>query len=239
MDILSIATTLFGNKSSSTSSSFSSSTNDTTQKTENEPGLKSLAASPHRNRSCISRTNLLCSSHSSSEPSFSVMDTSNEKKKMKREFPPPIPLLARTENMLCHMPWVLKRSYKDGRLVMHEVPVKHHEFFKVHRSNGRLVLRMMYMADDQLAPKKNDIDQVLANDCDNDDKDINILSSSISTLSDGEAPEKNVKSDEADDVVVVDDDDDNEKSTCHEENVLNLDAMLLEEEMNVASIKEE
>ncbi|KAF9608206.1 hypothetical protein IFM89_007828 [Coptis chinensis] len=159
MDILSIATTLFGNKSSSTSSSFSSSTNDTTQKTENEPGLKSLAASPHRNRSCISRTNLLCSSHSSSEPSFSVMDTSNEKKKMKREFPPPIPLLARTENLLCHMPWVLKRSYKDGRLVMHEVPVKHHEFFKVHRSNGRLVLRMMYMADDQLAPKKNDIDQ--------------------------------------------------------------------------------
>ncbi|CAG7899452.1 unnamed protein product [Brassica rapa] len=38
-----------------------------------------------------------------------------------REFPPPIPLLAQTENLLPHMPWVLKRVVtSDGRLILRE-----------------------------------------------------------------------------------------------------------------------
>ncbi|PIA48014.1 hypothetical protein AQUCO_01400540v1 [Aquilegia coerulea] len=90
-----------------------------------------------------------------SPSSSSLVKKSFEKRKKKKEFPPPIPLLARTGNLPCHMPWVLKRCYTNGRLVLREVPVKHHEYFKADRSNGRLVLRIMYMADDQLASKEN------------------------------------------------------------------------------------
>ncbi|KAF8411521.1 hypothetical protein HHK36_004073 [Tetracentron sinense] len=68
----------------------------------------------------------------------------NRRKLIKREFPPPIPLLARTENLLCHMPWVLKRYYKsDGRLILQEERVKHHEYFRAHRANGRLTLQLV------------------------------------------------------------------------------------------------
>ncbi|ONK60753.1 uncharacterized protein A4U43_C08F22190 [Asparagus officinalis] len=60
------------------------------------------------------------------------------------KLPPAIPLLARTAKLSCHMPWILKRSYEaDGRLVIREVRVKHHEYFRVHRSNGRLLLRLI------------------------------------------------------------------------------------------------
>ncbi|KAH7524444.1 hypothetical protein FEM48_Zijuj06G0119800 [Ziziphus jujuba var. spinosa] len=76
----------------------------------------------------------------------------------KREFPPPIPLLARTENLHCHMPWVLKRHYtSDGRLILTEEKVKHHEYFRAHRSNGRLTLQLVPLDDD-------DDDAVLAVD---------------------------------------------------------------------------
>ncbi|KAM7262840.1 hypothetical protein ACFE04_000523 [Oxalis oulophora] len=52
-----------------------------------------------------------------------------------RDYPPPIPLLARTGNQSSHMPWVLKREYrKDGRLVLIEEKVKHHEYFKTKSS---------------------------------------------------------------------------------------------------------
>ncbi|KAH0911719.1 hypothetical protein HID58_035040 [Brassica napus] len=45
-----------------------------------------------------------------------------------REFPPSIPLLAQTENLLPHMPWVLKRVVtSDGRLILREEKVRHHE----------------------------------------------------------------------------------------------------------------
>ncbi|KAI3883672.1 hypothetical protein MKX03_016354 [Papaver bracteatum] len=74
-----------------------------------------------------------------------VIIVRNQRSGIRREFPPPIPLLARTENLPCHMPWVLKRSYKDGRLVIKEVNVKHHEYFRAHRSNGRLTLQLMHM----------------------------------------------------------------------------------------------
>ncbi|PQP94920.1 hypothetical protein Pyn_25715 [Prunus yedoensis var. nudiflora] len=63
-----------------------------------------------------------------------------KKMKMKDylEVPPPIPLLARTENLPSHMPWILKRHYTtDGRLILTEEKVRHHEYFRAHRSNGR------------------------------------------------------------------------------------------------------
>ncbi|GLU16246.1 hypothetical protein SLE2022_326890 [Rubroshorea leprosula] len=71
---------------------------------------------------------------------------------MKREFPPPIPLLARTGNLSSHMPWVLKRYYtSDGRLILWEEKVKHHEYFLAHRSNGRLTLQLVPLDDDVMA----------------------------------------------------------------------------------------
>lgn len=159
MDFLGIGTRFFGNKSSSSSTTEAT----TTQRADLEPGLKGLTAPSNLNRSCINRTTLVPSSSSNSLSS--AMDGRIVDKKNNREFPPPIPLLARTGNLPCHMPWVLKRCYVNGRLVLHEVPVKHHEFFKADRSNGRLVLRIMYMADkDSAANVDNDenaVDQAL------------------------------------------------------------------------------
>ncbi|KAF8109904.1 hypothetical protein N665_0089s0024 [Sinapis alba] len=66
-----------------------------------------------------------------------------------REFPPPIPLLAQTENLLPHMPWILKRVVtSDGRLILREEKVRHHEYFRSHRSNGRLTLHLVPLDDD-------------------------------------------------------------------------------------------
>ncbi|XP_018467833.1 uncharacterized protein LOC108839553 [Raphanus sativus] len=68
-----------------------------------------------------------------------------------REFPPPIPLLAQTENLLPHMPWVLKRVVtSDGRLILREEKVRHHEYFRAHRSNGRLTLHLVPLDGDVL-----------------------------------------------------------------------------------------
>ncbi|GMY17231.1 protein PFC0760c [Fagus crenata] len=73
--------------------------------------------------------------------------------KMQKEFPPPIPLLARTENLPCHMPWVLKRHYtSDGRLILTEEKVKHHEYFRAHRADGRLTLQLVPLDDDVWLP---------------------------------------------------------------------------------------
>ncbi|CAL0317885.1 unnamed protein product [Lupinus luteus] len=66
------------------------------------------------------------------------------KKNEKRVFPPTMPLLARTENLACHMPWVLKRYYtSEGRLILKEEKVKYHEYFRAHRENGRLTLQLV------------------------------------------------------------------------------------------------
>ncbi|KAF8088471.1 hypothetical protein N665_0541s0036 [Sinapis alba] len=66
-----------------------------------------------------------------------------------REFPPPIPLLAQTGNLLPHMPWVLKRVVtSDGRLILREEKVRHHEYFRAHRANGRLTLHLVPLDDD-------------------------------------------------------------------------------------------
>ncbi|KAH7567799.1 hypothetical protein ACOSP7_010030 [Xanthoceras sorbifolium] len=69
----------------------------------------------------------------------------------KREIPPPITLLARTENLPSHMPFVLKRYYtSDGRLILREERVRHHEYFKVHRSNGHLTLQLVPLDHDDI-----------------------------------------------------------------------------------------
>ncbi|KAL3733236.1 hypothetical protein ACJRO7_022721 [Eucalyptus globulus] len=62
----------------------------------------------------------------------------------RREYPPPIPLLARTGNLPSHMPWVLRRQYtSDGRLILTEEKVRHHEYFRARRANGRLTLHLV------------------------------------------------------------------------------------------------
>ncbi|XP_058759934.1 uncharacterized protein LOC131633243 [Vicia villosa] len=67
----------------------------------------------------------------------------------KREFPPPIPCLAQTQNLASHMPYVLKRYYTDeGRLIIKEEKVKHHEYFHAHRENGRLTLQLVPLGHD-------------------------------------------------------------------------------------------
>ncbi|KAK9270150.1 hypothetical protein L1049_025726 [Liquidambar formosana] len=71
----------------------------------------------------------------------------------KREFPPPIPSLARTGNLPCHMPWIFKRYYtNDGRLIIKEEKVRHHEYFRAHRANGRLTLHLVPLDNDVLFP---------------------------------------------------------------------------------------
>ncbi|KAJ6412757.1 hypothetical protein OIU84_005742 [Salix udensis] len=78
----------------------------------------------------------------------------NQRWAKKKEFPPPIPLLARTENLPSHMPWVLKRYYTgDGRLILREEKVRHHEYFRAHRCNGRLTLHLVPLDDEVSAPR--------------------------------------------------------------------------------------
>lgn len=61
-----------------------------------------------------------------------------------KDYPPPIPLLARNENLPPHIPWVMTRHYtSDGRLVIVEERVRRHEYFEAHRSDGRLVINLV------------------------------------------------------------------------------------------------
>ncbi|PPD80905.1 hypothetical protein GOBAR_DD22168 [Gossypium barbadense] len=56
----------------------------------------------------------------------SCFDLYNNDQRCKKEFPPPIPSLARTENQPPHMPWVLQRYYtNDGRLILREEKMMH------------------------------------------------------------------------------------------------------------------
>jgi hypothetical protein len=65
-------------------------------------------------------------------------------KDKKREYPPPISCLAQTENLAFHKRYVLTRYYTDeGRLIIKEEKVKHHEYIHGHRENGRLTLKLV------------------------------------------------------------------------------------------------
>nr|GMD88771.1 sarcoplasmic reticulum histidine-rich calcium-binding protein [Ipomoea batatas] len=71
-----------------------------------------------------------------------------EKGAMKaKEFPPPLPWLARTGNSpASRMPWILKRRYtEDGRLIITGEKTERHEYFEAHRSDGHLRLRLVPM----------------------------------------------------------------------------------------------
>ncbi|GMI77153.1 hypothetical protein HRI_001384600 [Hibiscus trionum] len=66
------------------------------------------------------------------------------RKMEKREVPPPLPSLGRSQNQASHMAWVLKRYYTDdGRLVLREEKAKQHDYLRAHRSNGRLTLQLV------------------------------------------------------------------------------------------------
>uniref|UniRef100_M1CMR7 FAF domain-containing protein n=1 Tax=Solanum tuberosum TaxID=4113 RepID=M1CMR7_SOLTU len=80
-----------------------------------------------------------------------VFGLRKEKKKVKieREYPPPIPGLAKTENVpSSQMPWVMKRYHtSDGRLIIKEEKVKRFEYFETHRTEGRLMLNLIPLND--------------------------------------------------------------------------------------------
>ncbi|GAV59297.1 DUF3049 domain-containing protein [Cephalotus follicularis] len=114
-----------------------------------------------------------------------IRDKRDQRWAMKKiEFPPPITLLARTENLHSHMPWVLKRQYTgDGRLILTEERVRHHEYLRAHRSNGRLTLQLVPLDDDVPVPhisdEEEDIEDEVVDDGDSvndfdDDNDIKV-----------------------------------------------------------------
>jgi hypothetical protein len=81
------------------------------------------------------------------------------------------------------MPWVLKRYYtSDGRLILREEKVRRHEYFRAHRSNGRLTLHLVPLDDEVLAPPfvrderrhgiENDIDQCFDNEDDGEEEQV-------------------------------------------------------------------
>ncbi|XVF39468.1 hypothetical protein PTKIN_Ptkin01aG0037300 [Pterospermum kingtungense] len=156
---------------------------------------------------CVGSTN---TSTSTSSSTAGVCSQSLEKQRcrrrrrrktmmMKREFPPPIPSLAYTENNLsCHMPWVLKRYYtNDGRLILREEKVRHHEYLHVHRSNGRLTLHLVPLNDDD-DYDNNEIDhEVAEEEVDQvnvfDDSNINISNNNNAEDGNGIADHKSNK----------------------------------------------
>ncbi|CAL1390376.1 unnamed protein product [Linum trigynum] len=91
----------------------------------------------------------------------------------KKEYPPPIPLLARTENLASHMPWVLKRQYtNDGRLVLTEERAwRHHEYFRAHRSHGRLTLHLVPLDPHDDDDEDDDLEHLGDNDDDEEEEE--------------------------------------------------------------------
>ncbi|MBA0765118.1 hypothetical protein Gotri_014372, partial [Gossypium trilobum] len=94
---------------------------------------------------------------------------------IKREIPPPIPSLARNNNLPCPMPWVLKRYYtSDGRLILKEEKVRFNDYIRAHRSKAKV---------DEVA-EVSETDNI--NNGDNDNSD----SKAVETLvEDNESPE--------------------------------------------------
>ncbi|QCE15852.1 hypothetical protein DEO72_LG11g2864 [Vigna unguiculata] len=68
-----------------------------------------------------------------SETNTVVVSKNSAKRKEKRELPPPIP-----------MEFVMRRyCTADGRLILKEEKLKHHECFTTHRANGRLTIHLV------------------------------------------------------------------------------------------------
>lgn len=65
------------------------------------------------------------------------------------------------------MPWVLRRHYTgDGRLILTEEKVRHHEYFRAHRSNGRLTLHLVPLDGAVLGASLAD-KEIIENECNN------------------------------------------------------------------------
>ncbi|XP_025012162.1 uncharacterized protein LOC112533938 isoform X1 [Ricinus communis] len=69
----------------------------------------------------------------------------------RKRYPPTIPLLARTGNLPSHTPWILTRHYFNGRLILREERLEHHEYFESYRENGRLILKLIRIPFDDIA----------------------------------------------------------------------------------------
>ncbi|KAK2978572.1 hypothetical protein RJ640_006691 [Escallonia rubra] len=81
--------------------------------------------------------------------------------KGEKEYPPAIPWLARTENLpSAHMPWVFRRHYTaDGRLVITEETVERPEYFRAHRSDGRLTLHLVPLVGDGVLGDRQEMEE--------------------------------------------------------------------------------
>ncbi|KAG6422962.1 hypothetical protein SASPL_113345 [Salvia splendens] len=67
----------------------------------------------------------------------------------KKELPPPISWLVRADSHRSPMPWVMRKYYtSDGRLIIREERVRCHDYFVADRSDGRLVLNLVHVDDD-------------------------------------------------------------------------------------------
>ncbi|KAA8522521.1 hypothetical protein F0562_013118 [Nyssa sinensis] len=71
----------------------------------------------------------------------------NQRCEMKREYPPPIGLLAQTGNLQGRMPWVFNRHYVNGRLILGEERVRNYEYFEAKKENGRFTLNLIPVAE--------------------------------------------------------------------------------------------
>ncbi|XP_051124386.1 heavy metal-associated isoprenylated plant protein 32 [Andrographis paniculata] len=79
-----------------------------------------------------------------------------------REYPPQISSLARVDSL--QAPWVMRKYYTDdGRLVITEEKLRRHEYFRAHRSDGRLVMSFV--------PADDDDDDEDENENENEDSD--------------------------------------------------------------------
>ncbi|KAF4354558.1 hypothetical protein F8388_022280 [Cannabis sativa] len=119
----------------------------------------------------------ILSSHSNYDEEETMMMNRNTKKKEKNEntnkntnynsrvkkkkehpcYPPPIsmaPMVAGTRNLgstdAIIMPWVLTRHNEDGRLILKGHRVQHHRYLECHRHNGRLIVNLITINDDNL-----------------------------------------------------------------------------------------
>ncbi|KAL5078622.1 hypothetical protein RYX36_007043, partial [Vicia faba] len=82
------------------------------------------------------------------------MTSPTRNREKKREFPPPIPCLAQTQNLASHMSYALKRYYTDeGRLIIKE-----------EKRDGKLIL--------QLVPLGHDDDDDYFMDADKQDEEV-------------------------------------------------------------------
>lgn len=100
-----------------------------------------------------------------------------------REYPPPMPSLARTTNLTSRTPWVLTRHYVNGRLILREERVKNYEYFEAERDNGRFILNLIplddtrkcaHMDDDLEQAKLQFVQEEEEDDEDSDDRDDDI-----------------------------------------------------------------